>query len=124
MSLDLQKGRVGDREVAPPEREYRIKVRVVMWISSYVGICNEASEFFSARSTCSVWRRTKRRLWLRRRTFSRLYELEIEFNFCAKTALDVQIYVCYGTSVSYKYFVFVMASQVESRLIATRGNYR
>lgn len=25
--------------------------------------------------------------------------MEIEFNFCAKTALDVQIYVCYGTSL-------------------------
>jgi hypothetical protein len=37
---DLQKGRV--REAALPEREYRIKGRVVMWISSYVGICNEA----------------------------------------------------------------------------------
>lgn len=98
MSLDLQKGRV--REVALPEREYRIKGRVVMWISSYVGICNEASEF-SVHGTCSVCRRQKRRLWLRRRTFSRLYELEMGFNFCAKTALDVQVYVCYGTSVIF-----------------------
>jgi hypothetical protein len=26
----------------------------------------------------------------------------MEFNFCAKTALDVQIYVCYGASLSFK----------------------
>jgi hypothetical protein len=54
MSLDLQKGRDRDREVALPEREYRIKGRVVMWISSYVGICNEASEFFCSWYVLSV----------------------------------------------------------------------
>jgi hypothetical protein len=52
MNLDLQKGRV--REAMLPEREYRIKGRVVMWISSYVGICNEASEFFSSWYVFSV----------------------------------------------------------------------
>jgi len=40
--------------VALPEREYRIKGRVVMWISSYVGICNEASEFFSSQYVLRV----------------------------------------------------------------------
>lgn len=44
--MTLRKG--GVREVARPEREYRIKGRVVVWNSSYVGICDEASEFFSA----------------------------------------------------------------------------
>jgi len=61
----------------------------------------------------------KRRLWLRRRTFSRLYELEMEFNFCAKTALDVKSTFVMVRQYLLKYFVFVMTNQVESRLIAT-----
>jgi hypothetical protein len=52
--VTFRKGGGGVREVTQSEREYGIKGRIVMWIASYVGICNEASEFFSSRYVLSV----------------------------------------------------------------------
>jgi hypothetical protein len=57
--------------------------------SSYVGICTEASELLSASWYVLSMLSGVAPLAAKLVNYSRLYKLELEFRFGAKTALDV-----------------------------------